>query len=167
MAPLDQSDSIGAGAGGAGAGVFSGAGGSGGSAGLRGQGQGHQGHQGQGSGGSQAAAASTSTSTSTSRVVLVETEEQLDALKRGPVPCVIDFFADWCGPCKAVAGHYARLSSEFADVVFAKVNIETVPVSDVTALPTFQLWRAGAKVGEVMGADIVKVRTLAAMARSA
>jgi len=161
VAPLDQIDSIGAGAGGAGSDVFSGAGagagagaggGGGGGGGLRGQGQGPQ-----GSGGSQAA----------SRVVLVETEDQLDALKRGPVPCVIDFFADWCGPCKAVAGHYARLSSEFADVVFAKVNIETVPVADVTALPTFQLWRAGAKVGEVMGADILKVRTLAAMARSA
>lgn len=96
----------------------------------------------------------------------VETEEQLEALKRGPQPCVIDFFADWCGPCRAIAGRYERLAAEFADVLFAKVNIETVQVADVTALPTFQLWRAGVRIGESVGADIAKVRSLAAMARS-
>ena len=101
-----------------------------------------------------------------SRVVIVETLDQLNALKAAPTPCIIDYFAEWCGPCKAIAPKYAQLSSEFPRVVFAKVNIEDVQVDDVAALPTFQLWRAGVRIGESTGADITKVRSLAAMAFS-
>ena len=154
VAPLDMIDNIGAGAGGGGVGV--GAGGSTVAPGAAGVGA------------SEASDASDASDASENKLIHVETEEQLEALKRGPRPCVIDFFAEWCGPCRAIAGRYAMLPAEFPGVLFAKVNIETVQVADVTSLPTFQLWRAGVRIGESMGADIAKVRALAlaAMARS-
>lgn len=94
-------------------------------------------------------------------LVLVQSEQQLIALRGGQGLCVIDFFADWCGPCRAIAGKYADLPAQFPGVTFAKANIEALPqraVKDVAALPTFQLWRGGVLVQSVQGADIERVK---------
>ena len=40
---------------------------------------------------------------------------------------IVDFWAEWCGPCKAYGPVYERVSNEFEDVVFAKINTEEEP----------------------------------------
>ena len=40
---------------------------------------------------------------------------------------ILDFWAEWCGPCKAYGPVYQRVSDEFPDVVFAKINTEDEP----------------------------------------
>jgi thioredoxin 1 len=60
---------------------------------------------------------------------------------RGEMPAVIDFYADWCGPCKAVAPLLNQLSLEYdGKVKFYKVNTEKDPevakVFGISSIPT-------------------------------
>jgi len=74
---------------------------------------------------------------------------------------LVDFFAEWCGPCKRFSPTLERLSSEWKDVKFYKVDVEELQnVSEeekVSAMPTFVLFNKGREVGRVTGASEEKV----------
>lgn len=61
---------------------------------------------------------------------------------KGTRPAIIDFYADWCGPCKMVAPVLEELAKEYADkLVIYKVDTEVeqelAAVFDVRSIPTF------------------------------
>ena len=57
--------------------------------------------------------------------VLHITKDNFDEIvMNGDKPVLLDFYADWCGPCKALAPVFAEMAAERNDVVFAKVNID-------------------------------------------
>ncbi|PLB37229.1 thioredoxin family protein [Aspergillus candidus] len=62
-------------------------------------------------------------------------------------PVVVDFFATWCGPCKAVAPVVGKLSETYSDVRFIQVDVDklkTVATElEVRAMPTFVLFKDG------------------------
>lgn len=70
---------------------------------------------------------------------------------------VVDFYADWCGPCKMMSPILDRLAVAHADVTFVKVNVdeaqELTRHCGVSAMPTFIAFVNGGKVGEIKGAD--------------
>ncbi|SPN96793.1 related to thioredoxin-like protein [Cephalotrichum gorgonifer] len=80
---------------------------------------------------------------------------------------VADFYADWCGPCKAIAPLYEKCAETFAKpgaITFVKVNTETqkdiARAYRVTSLPTFILFRDGKEVSKVTGADPTKLQEM-------
>ncbi len=68
---------------------------------------------------------------------------------------VIDFYADWCGPCKMISPILEELSKEWKDVKFVKLDTEADPEIamkfNVMSIPTLIVMRQGREAGRVVG----------------
>ncbi|KAI0397791.1 thioredoxin-like protein [Xylariaceae sp. FL0594] len=90
---------------------------------------------------------------------------------------IVDFYADWCPPCRTIAPVFSRLSDELHSgqgVSFVKVNVDKVPdaakLYGVSAMPTFLFFRDGAPAGVPvagLGLDLDTKRASAAVGLSA
>ena len=71
-------------------------------------------------------------------------------------PALVDFWAPWCGPCKAVAPVVQELAETFGDKIkFAKCNVDDNPVTPgkygIRAIPTLILFKGGNVVDQITG----------------
>lgn len=77
---------------------------------------------------------------------LKETDFEAEVLKSNK-PVLVDFYADWCGPCKMMAPVVEALSEQMKSVEFAKINIDengSIASSyKVMSIPTFILFQDG------------------------
>ncbi|GAA5887258.1 hypothetical protein JCM6882_002465 [Rhodosporidiobolus microsporus] len=92
-------------------------------------------------------------------ITAVTSLSQLDGLTADQrTVSVIDFWAGWCGPCKAIAPVFQRLAGQYAGrVQFLKVDVDAArdvaARFQVSAMPTFVVMKGSSKVDEMKGAN--------------
>ncbi len=86
------------------------------------------------------------------------TDDTFDAeVKQSDIPVVVDFWAEWCGPCKQIGPALEELSDEYAGKIkIAKVNVDDTPNSPaqlgVRGIPALFVFKNGEPVSNLSGA---------------
>jgi len=80
-----------------------------------------------------------------------------EEVKNSDVPVVVDFWAEWCGPCKMIGPALEELSEEYdGKIKFAKVNVDENPTSPMTlgvrGIPALFMFKDGEVVSNKTGA---------------
>ncbi|HSB70585.1 MAG TPA: thioredoxin [Candidatus Methylomirabilis sp.] len=89
--------------------------------------------------------------------ILTLTDEDFDKQVKEKRLLLVDFWAEWCGPCRMIAPTLEELASEYKDrVAVGKVNVDenrkVATKFGVRSIPTLLFFRDGARVDQVVGA---------------
>ncbi len=84
------------------------------------------------------------------------TSSNFDATVSGDTPSLVDFWAEWCGPCRMIAPTINELAEDFdGRVSVGKLNVDDEPrIAErfrVRSIPTLLLFRKGEVVGQIVG----------------
>ncbi len=91
----------------------------------------------------------------TKKMILEITDKNFAEISATDKPIMIDFWADWCGPCKMIAPVIESLAEEREDVIIGKVNVDTNPELSfkygIRSIPTVIVLKEGHIVEKKVG----------------
>ena len=84
------------------------------------------------------------------------TKENYDSIVASEKPVLLDFYADWCGPCRMVSPIVDEIAEERNDIIVGKVNVDDEPELagkfGVFSIPTLVVMKGGKVVAQEAGA---------------
>ena len=99
-------------------------------------------------------------------VYVINSAKEFDELVESGKNVLVDFYADWCGPCKMQAPIVDAIAEENSDVVVAKLNVDDVDdVAErfnIVSIPTLLISKGGTLVKNFVGVTM-KAHVLAAV----
>ena len=88
--------------------------------------------------------------------VLSVNKNNFDEIKNSPKTVLLDFYADWCGPCRMVSPIVDEIANENPDILVGKINVDEQPelasAFSVMSIPTLVVLKDGKIVNQSMGA---------------
>ena len=88
--------------------------------------------------------------------IIKVTNENFEQLLNADKPVLLDFYADWCGPCRMVAPMIEEIANERDDIIVGKVNVdeqgELAQQFGVMSIPTLVVLKGGEITNQVTGA---------------
>ncbi len=84
-------------------------------------------------------------------------ESNFDQHIQAGQPVLVDFWAEWCAPCRQLTPILDQLAKEYGDkVVIAKVNVDESPALaqrfGITSIPNLKLFKSGVEIDNIVGA---------------
>ena len=87
--------------------------------------------------------------------VISVTKENFDEIKNSPKTVLLDFYADWCGPCKMVSPIVDKIAEEHPEYVVGKINVddedELAESFGVMSIPTLVVLKGGEVANKSIG----------------
>ena len=88
--------------------------------------------------------------------VLSITKENFESVKNSEKTVLLDFFADWCGPCRMVSPIVDEIAEEHPEFLVGKINVDEQPelagAFSVMSIPTLVVMKNGEMVNKSTGA---------------
>ena len=92
-----------------------------------------------------------------SQAIIVDEKSFDDVVLKSEIPVLVDFWAEWCGPCRAVAPILDQIAAEHdGKIIIAKLNVDENPnlaaQYRITSIPAMKVFKGGDKVRGFSGA---------------
>ncbi len=88
--------------------------------------------------------------------VLSVNKSNFDAVKNSEKTVLLDFYADWCGPCRMVSPIVDEIAEERSDILVGKINVDDCPELamqfGIVSIPTLIVMKGGEAVNKMVGA---------------